>query len=192
LAQVGLPGEIADRYPSGLSGGQRQRVGIARALSVDPELLVLDEPLSALDVSVQAQVINLLVELRERRGLTYLLIAHDLRLVRYLATSVVVMYLGRIVESGSVGQVLGDPRHPYTQLLVRSAPSLQPGAVVVPPETERERPSPLAPPVGCAFAGRCPIARERCRAEMPELEARGGAGTAVACFAVGDWAKAGG
>jgi ABC-type glutathione transport system ATPase component len=126
LAQVGLSESIARRFPSALSGGQRQRVGIARALAVDPELLVLDEPLSALDVSVQAQVINLLVDLKERRGLTFLLIAHDLRLVNYLATRVAVMYLGRIVESGPTEQVLGHPRHPYTQLLVSSAPSLQP------------------------------------------------------------------
>ncbi len=126
LSQVGLSESIARRFPSALSGGQRQRVGIARALAVDPELLVLDEPLSALDVSVQAQVINLLVDLRERRGLTFLLIAHDLRLVNYLATRVAVMYLGRIVESGPTEQVLGHPRHPYTQLLVSSAPSLRP------------------------------------------------------------------
>ena len=126
LAQVGLSESIARRFPSALSGGQRQRVGIARALAVDPELLVLDEPLSALDVSVQAQVINLLVDLKERRGLTFLLIAHDLRLVNYLATRVAVMYLGRIVESGPTEQVLGHPRHPYTQLLVSSAPSLRP------------------------------------------------------------------
>ncbi len=126
LAQVGLSESIARRFPSALSGGQRQRVGIARALAVDPELLVLDEPLSALDVSVQAQVINLLVDLRERRGLAYLLIAHDLRLVRYLAPRVAVMYLGRIVETGPTEQVLGAPRHPYTKLLVSSAPSMHP------------------------------------------------------------------
>jgi len=125
LAQVGLPGVMAERFPSALSGGQRQRVGIARALAVDPELLVLDEPLSALDVSVQAQVINLLVDLREQRGLTYLLIAHDLRLVRYLANRVAVMYQGRIVETGPTEEVLGEPRHAYTRLLVSSAPSLR-------------------------------------------------------------------
>jgi ABC-type glutathione transport system ATPase component len=130
LAQVGLSESVVRRFPSALSGGQRQRVGIARALAVDPELLVLDEPLSALDVSVQAQVINLLVDLKEQRGLTFLLIAHDLRLVNYLATRVAVMYLGRIVEIGSTEQVLGHPRHPYTQLLVSSAPSLQPIAKV--------------------------------------------------------------
>jgi peptide/nickel transport system ATP-binding protein len=122
LAQVGLSAAIAQRFPAALSGGQRQRVGIARALAIDPDVLILDEPLSALDVSVQAQVINLLVELRERRGLTYLLIAHDLRLVRYLATRVAVMYLGRIVEMGPTEEVLSRPRHPYTQLLVSSAP----------------------------------------------------------------------
>jgi ABC-type glutathione transport system ATPase component len=125
LAQVGLPAAMAGRFPAALSGGQRQRVGIARALAVDPELLVLDEPLSALDVSVQAQVINLLVDLRERRGLTYLLIAHDLRLVRYLATRVAVMYRGRIVESGPTEEVLDSPRDPYTRLLVSAAPALR-------------------------------------------------------------------
>jgi ABC-type glutathione transport system ATPase component len=127
LAQVGIPGSMARRFPAALSGGQRQRVGIARALAVDPELLVLDEPLSALDVSVQSQVINLLVDLRERRGLTYLLIAHDLRLVRYLADRVAVMHRGRIVETGPTEEVLGAPRDPYTRLLVSSAPSLRVG-----------------------------------------------------------------
>ncbi len=187
LAQVGLSAELADRFPAALSGGQRQRVGIARALAVDPELLVLDEPLSALDVSVQAQVINLLVELREQRGLTYLLVAHDLRLVRYLATAVAVMYLGRVVELGPTAQVLARPRHPYTQLLVRSAPTLAAGQAL--PEAADggagERPSPLHPPPGCAFAGRCPIARARCREEQPELLGRGEAATKVACLAVG-------
>jgi oligopeptide/dipeptide ABC transporter ATP-binding protein len=188
LAQVGLSAEIAHRFPSALSGGQRQRVGIARALAVDPDLLVLDEPLSALDVSVQAQIINLLVELRAQRGLTYLLVAHDLRLVRYLATSVAVMYLGRIVESGPVAEVLARPRHPYTQLLVRSSPSLEPGRIGPAAERDSERPSPLSPPAGCAFAERCPLARERCRQELPELEAKGSVAATVACFAVGDWA----
>jgi ABC-type glutathione transport system ATPase component len=126
LEQVGLPGSMARRFPSALSGGQRQRVGIARALAVDPQLLVLDEPLSALDVSVQSQVINLLVDLRERRGLTYLLIAHDLRLVRYLADRVAVMHRGRIVETGPTEEVLDAPRDPYTRLLVSSAPSMRP------------------------------------------------------------------
>lgn len=171
LAQVGLDPGYAERWPHELSGGQRQRVGLARALATDPELIVLDEPISALDVSIQAQILNLLADLRQQRGLSYLFIAHDLAAVAHLCDEVAVMYLGRIVEFGPAEAVMSRPQHPYTQALLRSVPLHDPllararGLMVL----GGEIPSPLAPPPGCTFHPRCARAEAECRQNRPEL-----------------------
>ena len=174
LELVGLPRDAVQRMPHEFSGGQRQRIGIARALALEPETLVADELVSALDVSVQAQVINLLLELQERLHLTVLFVAHDLRLVRHISHRVAVMYLGKVVEIGETESLFRDPKHPYTQALLAAAPTLDPDRKHVAAAVEGELPSPLRLPSGCAFHPRCPHAFDRCKAETPELTMRSG------------------
>jgi peptide/nickel transport system ATP-binding protein len=165
LTQVGLPTEALSRYPHEFSGGQRQRIAIARALSVNPKLVVCDEPTSALDVSVQAQILNLLKRLQRELGVAYLFITHNLGVVSYVADEVAVMYLGRIVEHGTVEEVLADPKHPYTQALLDAVPTLEGGREQL--HVKGELPSPVTPPSGCHFHPRCPHATAQCRMEYP-------------------------
>jgi peptide/nickel transport system ATP-binding protein len=188
LDLMGLPREALGRYPHEFSGGQRQRIGIARAIALRPDLVVADEPISALDVSIQAQIVNLLVDLQRELGLTYVFIAHDLKIVEYVSTRVAVMYLGRIVELADAAALYGRPRHPYTQALLSAVP-------VAEPERKRRRiilqgdvPSPLAPPPGCTFHPRCAYATERCRRETPPLY-EVGQGHTAACFRVEEEAR---
>ena len=180
FASVNLREEFLDRYPHEFSGGQAQRIGIARALAANARILILDEPVSALDVSVQAQVLNLLADLRAEFDLTYLFISHDLAVVEAVSDRIAVLYFGSVVEVGPAEEVFAAPRHPYTKLLAESAPVV--GRPLTAPEaTGTELPDPLNPPRGCAFAARCPRASERCRNEVPVLSAIG-TGAEVACF----------
>ena len=169
LAQVGLDASLARRFPHQFSGGQRARIGIARALAVQPEFMVCDEAVAALDVSIQAQVLNLFIDLREQLGLTYLFISHDLGVVRHLSDRVLIMYLGRIVESAPTGAIYASPNHPYTQALLAEVPDLEKRKRTYIP-IKGEIPSPLAPPPGCHFHPRCPHAFERCKVEAPVLK----------------------
>ena len=180
LDLVRLPQDAAGRRPHAFSGGQRQRIGIARALALEPDLLVADELVSALDVSVQAQVINLLLDLQGRLGLTVVFVAHDLRLVRHISHRVAVMYLGRVVEIGPTEALFGGPRHPYTAGLLAAAPDLDPRRRSRRAATSGELPSPLAVPPGCAYQTRCPLVFDRCRTERPALTERA-PGHAAAC-----------
>jgi oligopeptide transport system ATP-binding protein len=180
LAMVGMSADAMDRRPHEFSGGQRQRIGIARALAVNPRFLVLDEPVSALDVSIQAQIINLLQDLQEKLKLTYLFIAHDLRVVEHISNRVAIMYLGKIVEIASRDEIYLNPRHPYTRALLSAIPTIdasnKPERIKLP----GEMPSPINPPSGCAFHPRCPYAQDVCTKVEPKLET-GRGGHAVAC-----------
>ena len=167
LAKVGLRSEHYHRYPHMFSGGQRQRIAIARALMLTPQVLVLDEPVSALDVSIRAQILNLLADLKADFGLTYVLISHDLSVVRHVADELMVMYLGRVVESGPAAGIFAAPRHPYTQALLSAAPVADPKAKRNRIRLEGELPSPINPPAGCAFHPRCRHSNGRCRTEQP-------------------------
>jgi oligopeptide/dipeptide ABC transporter ATP-binding protein len=182
LKAVGLEADHASRFPHAFSGGQRQRIVIARALALQPKLVICDEPVSALDVSVRAQILNLLVDLQRERGMSYLFVSHDLSVVRHIADRVAVMYLGRIVETASMPVLFGKPRHPYTQALLAAAPEPDPVRQRAKPHRvlDGELPSPANLPPGCAFSSRCPLASDLCHSERPKLAARPD-GASVAC-----------
>lgn len=183
MAKVGLKPEFYDRYPHMFSGGQRQRIAIARGLMLQPDIVVADEPVSALDVSVRAQVLNLMMDLQEDMGLSYVFISHDLSVVKHIADEVMVMYLGRCVEQGNVNEVFENPKHPYTQALLSATPKLNHEERQERIKLTGELPSPLNPPKGCAFHARCRFATERCRIEQPQLETYAD-GRKIACFEV--------
>jgi peptide/nickel transport system ATP-binding protein len=185
LRKVGLdPALFADRYPHELSGGQRQRINIARALALSPRLVLLDEAVSALDKSVEAQVLNLLIDLKEEFGLTYVFISHDLHVVRFISDRVIVMYLGEVVESGSVDALWSDARHPYTRALLAAMPSLDPDRRTQEAPITGDPPNPIDPPSGCRFHTRCPFAEGVCSATSPALFATGNPRHAAACHMV--------
>ena len=174
LKAVGLDAAYAQRYPHEFSGGQRQRIGIARALAVEPDIIICDEPVSALDVSVQAQIINLLRDLQQQRGLAYLFIAHDLAVVEHISHRVMVMYLGKIVEQAEAREIIRAPKHPYTQALISAVPEIDSDAkrqrILLPGDV----PSPIHPPTGCPFHPRCPVAETKCQTAAPRLSELGG------------------
>ena len=184
LGWVGLPVDAKQRYPHEFSGGQRQRIGIARALALSPRLIICDEPVSALDVSVRAQVINLLEDLKSEFGVSYLFISHDLSVVEHIADRVAVMYLGTLVEIGGRDQIWRNPQHPYTKALLAAAPVADPKAARARQRTilQGELPSPIDPPPGCPFQSRCPIAEARCRHDKPALRATADGGLAACHF----------
>jgi oligopeptide/dipeptide ABC transporter ATP-binding protein len=185
LRWVGLPSDAKQRYPHEFSGGQRQRIGIARALALNPKLIICDEPVSALDVSVRAQVINLLEDLKSQFGVSYLFISHDLSVVEHIADRVAVMYLGTLVEVGGRDQIWRNPQHPYTKALLAAAPIADPKAARARQRNvlQGELPSPIDPPAGCPFHSRCPIAQDRCKLDKPVLRPVGG-GALAACHFV--------
>jgi oligopeptide/dipeptide ABC transporter ATP-binding protein len=189
LAEVGLSSDAAARFPSEFSGGQRQRIAIARALATRPRLVICDEPVSSLDVSVAAQVVNLLLELREKNGLSYLFVSHDLATVERVSDRIAVMYLGRIVEEGPAAKLVSRPLHPYTAALLSAVPDPDPSSARPRIALPGEPPSPADPPAGCAFHPRCPIARPRCREETPNLLPVS-ASQAAACFYPGEMKRA--
>ena len=183
MAKVGLKPEFYDRYPHMFSGGQRQRIAIARGLMLNPDIVVADEPVSALDVSVRAQVLNLMMDLQEELGLSYVFISHDLSVVKHIADEVMVMYLGRCVEQGDVNQIFENPKHPYTQALLSATPKLDQAEKGERINLTGELPSPLKPPKGCAFHARCWKATERCKVEQPALTPYADT-RKIACFMV--------
>lgn len=185
LQKVGLGDVFLERYPHELSGGQKQRVAIARALILEPSLVILDEPVSALDVSIQAQILNLLADIQEAHGLTYLIISHDLAMLYHLTTQIAVMYMGKIVEMGDTEEVFREPLHPYTRALFAAIPQPVPGRKKETPALSGEIGDPLDPPPGCRFCPRCPVREERCSQQMPHL-VEVSSNHAVACLACSD------
>jgi oligopeptide/dipeptide ABC transporter ATP-binding protein len=188
LAEVGLPPEAANRYPHEFSGGQRQRIGIARALALHPKLIVADEPVSALDVSIQSQILNLMMDLRDKYGLSYIFIAHDLAVIEHISDEVAVMYLGKIVEHTTSQALYARPLHPYTQALISSIPVPKIGARKNKMILQGDVPSPMNPPSGCRFHPRCPFAKDLCKQKIPELRNFGEPNTPhwVACHFAGE------
>ena len=181
LGQVGLPANAMERYPFEFSGGQRQRIGIARAIALDPRLLVCDEPVSALDVSIQSQVLNLMLDLQRARGLGYVFIAHNLAVVKHISDRIAIMYLGRIVELADADTIYRNARHPYTRALISAIPEPDPTRKKQRIVLQGDVPSPIDPPSGCPFHPRCPHATDRCKVEIPRLRTSGETGQQIAC-----------
>jgi oligopeptide/dipeptide ABC transporter ATP-binding protein len=181
LGQVGLPANAMERYPFEFSGGQRQRIGIARAIALDPRLLVCDEPVSALDVSIQSQVLNLVLDLQRARGLGYVFIAHNLAVVKHISDRIAIMYLGRIVELADADTIYRSARHPYTRALISAIPEPDPTRKKQRIVLQGDVPSPIDPPSGCPFHPRCPHATDRCKVEIPRLRTSGETGQQIAC-----------